>query len=173
MAVSFEALDDFLDDALELPVLGRDGTVRTYRIPSPPAEDGLRVEAITRAAARMVQDGVEPDTKSLSDDEERSLYRMILGDVHDELLVATDWSRFKHAALTAMFWITADRETAQKYWASGGDPSQLAPNRAARRQAARGSSESAAASTTRSRGSTSGTRAASPRAKKAAPRARK
>ncbi|EGJ77688.1 hypothetical protein STTU_4899 [Streptomyces sp. Tu6071] len=172
MAQVFEALDTFLDDALELPVRGTDGVERTYRIPSPSAEDGLRVEKITRAAARMLQDGTEPDAESLSDDEERDLYRMLLGPVHDELLAATDWARFKHTALTVMFWVTADLDTARTYWASGGDPSQLAPNRAARRQAARGSSESAAASTTRSRGSTSGTRAASPRSgkAKAAPR---
>ncbi|MGW6481324.1 DUF7426 family protein [Streptomyces sp. NPDC055059] len=168
MAAQFEALDDFLDDYLDLPVRGRDGEVRTYRIASPSAEDGLRVEKITRAAARMLQDGSEPDTETLSDAEERDLYRMLLGDVHDELLSDTDWARFKHAALTAMFWVTADRDTAHKFWASGGDPSQLAPNRAARRQQSRASSASAAASTTRQRGSTSGTRAASPRNGKAA-----
>lgn len=173
MAAAFEALDDFLDDYLELPVRGRDGEVRTYRIASPPAEDGLRVEKITRAAARMLQDGTEPDAESLSDAEERDLYRMLLGDVHDQLLADTDWSRFKHAALTAMFWVTADCETAQKYWASGGDPSRVAPNRAARRQQTRANSASAAASTTRSRGSTNGTRAASPRSGKAKAAARK
>ncbi|MFE5681740.1 hypothetical protein [Streptomyces sp. NPDC056512] len=168
MAAVFEALDDFLDDFLELPVLGTDGTVRTYRVVSPPAEDGLRVEKITRAAARMLQDGSEPDAESLSDAEERDLYRMLLGDVHDRLLADTDWSRFKHAALTVMFWVTADRDTAHKFWASGGDPSRVAPNRAARRQQSRASSASDAASSTRSRGSTSGTRAASPRTAKAA-----
>ncbi|MFJ4009469.1 hypothetical protein [Streptomyces sp. NPDC090026] len=169
MAATFDALDDFLDDYLELPVKGTDGVQRTYRIPSPPAEDGLRVEKITTMAARMLATGTEPDTTVLDDREELDLYRLCLSDVHDQLLAEVPWSRFKLAALTAMYWITADRETAAAFWKAGGDPSRLAPNRAARRQQRPGSSGSAAASTTRSRGSTSGTRAGSRRRGRGAP----
>lgn len=164
MASTFEALDDFLDDWLDLPVKGSDGVQRTYRIPSPPAEDGLRVERITTMAARMMATGKEPDAQALDDDEELDLYRMCLGDdVYEAMRTEVPWSRFKLAGLTAMYWITADRETAHAYWAAGGDPSLLAPNRAQRRQQNRGSSGSGAANTTQSRGSTSGTRAGSRR----------
>lgn len=162
MAGPFEALDDYLDDYLELPVVGRDGETRTYRIEDPSAEDGLRVERITTLAARLTAGGEAADTQVLDDEEETDLYRLCLGGAYDELRRDLSWSRFKHAALTAMWWIVADRETAEKWWKSGGDPEALAaPNRAARRQQSDGSSGSAAASTTRSRGSTSGTRAAS------------
>lgn len=162
----FEALGAFLDDALELPVMGRDGVERIYRIEDPSADDGLKIERITNMAARMAAGGAAPDTKALDDEEEIDLYRLCLGDTYDELRGELGWSRFKHVALTAMFWITADRETAEKYWATGDTPGK-APNRAARRQQKRGSSASAAASTTRKRASTSGTRAAAPRAGKA------
>ncbi|MEV8353198.1 hypothetical protein ACFVTT_33975 [Streptomyces niveus] len=164
MAAAFEALDDFLDDWLELPVKGKDGQQRVYRIPSPPAEDGIRVEKITTMAARLMAGGTAPDTGHLDDDEEIDLYRLTLGDAMYERLVAeVPWSRFKLVALTAMYWITADRETAHAYWTAGGDPSLLAPNRAARRQQSRGSSASDGASTTKRPDSTSGTKAGSRR----------
>lgn len=167
MAAAFEALGDFLDDYLELPVVGRDGVERVYRVESPPADDGLRVSRITTLAARVMAGGADPTQEQLDDAAELDLYRMCLGDdVYERLQAEASWSRFKMAALTAMYWITADRETAHAYWAAGGDPSRLAPNRAARRQAKPGSSGSAAANTTQSRGSTSGTKAGSHRSGK-------
>lgn len=167
MAATFEALDDFLDDWLELPALCKDGQTRTFRIPSPPAEDGLRVDQITTAAARMLQGGSAADEAVLNDDEERDLFRLVLGPAHDEIAAHLSWTRFRHVAMTAMVWITSSRDHAATYWASGGDPSLAAPNRAARRSRSNASSASAAANTTRSRGSTSGTKAASHRNGKA------
>ncbi|MFB8772097.1 DUF7426 family protein [Streptomyces broussonetiae] len=162
---TFEALDAFLDEHLELPVKGGDGQTRVYRIDEPSAEDGIRVERVTTLAARLAAGGSAPDTQALDDDEERDLYRMCLGDAYDELLDdGVKWSAFKHVALTVMFWIVSDKETAQEFWTSGQHPGK-AQNRAGRRQAQRGSSASAAASTTRSPASTSGTRAASKRRK--------
>jgi len=160
---SFKALGDFLDDYLELPVTGKDGVERIYRIEDPAAEDGLRVERVTSMAARLAMGGSAADAQALDDDEELDLYRLILGSTHDRLRAEVSWSRFKHVALTAMFWITADQKTAEAYWATGDNPGKAVPNRAARRQRKPGSSASAAASTTRSRSSTSGTRAARPR----------
>ncbi|MFD8970547.1 hypothetical protein ACFV0C_37095 [Streptomyces sp. NPDC059568] len=169
MARAFEALDAFLDDALELPVTGRDGVERVYRIEDPSAEDGVKVEKITMLAARLVAGGTAPTQQSLDDEEELDLYRMCLGDAYDELLKDLSWGRFKHVALTAMMWITADRETAEQYWATGSHPGKAPANRAERRQqGTRGSSASAAANTTRSPGSTSGTRAGSRRRKRRA-----
>ncbi|MFJ8146049.1 hypothetical protein ACIQ6R_13345 [Streptomyces sp. NPDC096048] len=171
MATQFEALGDFLDDYLELPVSVGDGQTRVYRIPSPTAEAGLRVEAITKAAAQLFLGGVAPDEELLNDDEERDLFRLVLGPVHDEIAADLSWTRFRHVAMTTMVWVLNDRDTAAKYWSSGGDPSLLAPNRETRRQQKSQRSASAAANTTRSRGSTSGTRAGSRQRRKRGPKA--
>lgn len=163
MAEDFEALDTFLDDYLELPVRGRDGEVRVYRIEDPSAEDGIRIEKITTLAARLAAGGAAPETKVLDDQEERDLYRMCLGAAYDELLAAVKWNPFKHVAMTAMFWITADKATAHEFWRTGQQAGK-ARNRAARRaQAKPGTSASAGESSTRSPASTSGTRAGSRR----------
>ncbi|WP_406014323.1 hypothetical protein OG520_22130 [Streptomyces sp. NBC_00984] len=167
MTTDFQALADFLDDYLELPVVGRDGETRTYRIEDPSAEDGIRIERITTMAARLAAGGSADMAPALDDEQELDLYRMCLGDTYEELRADLSWGRFRHVALTAMMWITADRETAAAYWATGDAPGK-AQNRAGRRQASRASSASGAASTTPKRGSTSGTRAGSPRSRKAA-----
>jgi hypothetical protein len=161
---SFEALDQFLDEYLDLPVKGRDGQTRVYRIEDPSAEDGIRIEKVTSLAARLAAGGTAPDAEVLGDDEERDLYRMCLGDAYDQLMAdGVKWGPFKHVALTAMFWVTTDKDTAKEFWQSGQRPGGKA-NRAARRAQARpGTSESAAASVTRSQDSTSGTRAGSRR----------
>lgn len=159
---TFEALDAFLDEYLDLPVKGRDGQTRVYRIEEPSAEDGIRIERITSLAARLAAGGKAPDTPVLGDEEELDLYRMCLGDAYDQLRTELKWGAFKHVALTTMFWVTTDKETAQQFWRTGQQPGK-APNREARRQASRGSSASAAASTTPSLASTSGTRAGSQR----------
>ncbi|GGR71193.1 MULTISPECIES: DUF7426 family protein [Streptomyces] len=158
----FEALDNFLEDFLELPVRGRDGQTRVYRIEDPSAEDGIKIERITSLAARLAAGGKAPGTPVLDDQEELNLYRMCLGEAYEPLMREVKWGPFKHVALTAMFWVTTDRETALQFWRTGQQPGK-APNRETRRQASRGSSVSATASTTPSPASTSGTRAASRR----------
>ncbi|WP_394434504.1 DUF7426 family protein [Streptomyces sp. SGAir0957] len=163
MAEEFKPLSRFLDDALILPVPCRDGEERRFRIPSPPAEDGLRVEMLTMAAARLALGGSPGDEEVLNDEDERHIYRLSLGEMHDEILKHVEWTLFKHVALTAMVWITQDRDRAEQYWNSAGDPSLLAPNRADRRSQQRASSASAAANSTPKRGSTNGTKAASRR----------
>lgn len=150
MAVRFADLEALFDDALELPYQGR-----IYRIPSPSAEDGLRVQRITTLAARLVVGGEAIDTTLLDDDEETDLFRLSLGPVYEQLLAdGVDWVWVKHMGLTAVVWITNSVEAAQQVWAAAGDPSRLAPNREARRS----KSGSAAAKSTPRRGSTSGTR---------------
>ncbi|MGW3442169.1 DUF7426 family protein [Streptomyces sp. NPDC001076] len=167
----FEALDNFLEDFLELPVRGRDGETRVYRIEDPSAEDGIKIERITSLAARLAAGGKAPESPVLDDDEERDLYRMCLGAAYEPLMREVKWGPFKHVALTAMFWVTTDRDTALQFWGTGQQPGK-APNREARRQASRGSSESAAASRTQSPASSSGTRAGSQRRRKAKGRPR-
>jgi hypothetical protein len=156
---TFESLDNFLDDYLDLPVIGRDGVERVYRIEDPAAEDGIRIERITSLAARLAAGGKAPDTPVLDDKEELDLYRLCLGDAYEDLRKQVSWGRFKHVALTVMFWVTTDKDTAAAFWKTGQQPGK-APNRATRRQQAKhATSESAEANTTRSPASTSGTRA--------------
>ncbi|MEU9921867.1 hypothetical protein AB0H51_11320 [Streptomyces griseoluteus] len=166
-ANDFQALDDFLEDYLELPMRGRDGKTRVYRIEDPSAEDGLRIERITTLAARLASGGKPGDTTVLDDDEELNLYRMCLGSSYEPMRRELGWAQFKHCALVAMYWITVGRDAALEFWKIGSQPGK-APNRETRRQASRGSSASAAANTTRSPASTSGTKAGSKRRKKAA-----
>lgn len=167
MARRFAAVDELLDDALELPVPRTDGTVGTYRISAPSGEDGVRVQRLMASATRMVDSGAEIDAEVLDDAEEIDLFKTALGSSYDALRAECDWAWLKHAAMTCVFWIVADTETAERYWASGGDPEKAAPakNRAERRAGA----SSAAEKSTRTPGSTSGTstRRATPRTSKA------
>ena len=156
---AFEALDDFLDEGLDLPVRGEDGEVRTYHIADPSAEAGITIERITSYAARLAAGGAPKEGSVLDDDEELDLYKLCLGDAYADMRADLSWSMFKHAALTVMFWITTDEDTARQYWATGQAPGK-ARNREERRQMSRGSSAKAAVNGTRSPASTSGTRAA-------------
>ena len=158
---TFEALDDFLSDGLDLPVRGKDGVVRAYHIADPSAEAGIKIERITSLAARLAAGGKAPEGQVLNDEEELDLYKLCLGDSYDRLLADVKWSMFKHVALTVMFWITTDEDTARQYWATGEAPGKAGRNRAERRQMSRGSSAKGAANGTPSQASTSGTRAAS------------
>lgn len=152
MARRFEAVDELLDDALELPVRGK-----VYRIPSPSSEDGIRVQKLVEAAARMYEGGEGAEAEVLDDEEEVNVIRLCLGDVENELIAdGVSWAWRRHVGITAMFWIANGPEFAERYWEAAGDPERLAPNREARRKAAR-SNGSAAASKTPRRGSTSGT----------------
>nr|WP_282795204.1 hypothetical protein [Streptomyces sp. CC224B] len=166
MMATFEALDELFDDSLTLPIKGK-----TYRIPSPSGEDGLRVQRITTTAARLIAGGEALDAEQLDDAEERDLLEMCLGPVYEQLLAdGVDWAWIRHAGLTAMFWIIADVEQAQAYWRAAGDPSRRAPNRETRRATAKATKGgSGAAKSTPRRGSTSGTsvRPATSRARKA------
>ncbi|MGW1267529.1 DUF7426 family protein [Streptomyces sp. NPDC002491] len=159
---TFEELEAFLDDYLELPLRGRDGEVRVYRIEDPSAEDGIRIERISTLAARLAAGGTAPQAEVLDDQAELDLFRMCLGDTYDDLIRDLRWGPFKHVALTAMFWIITDKSTAHEFWRTGQRPGK-APNRAARRQAKREPSASDAANTTKPPASTSGTRAGSRR----------
>ena len=162
-ASTFEALDDFLSDGLDLPVKGADGVVREYHIADPSAEAGIKIERITSLAARLAAGGAAPEKPVLDDDEELDLYRLCLGDAYDKLRAETSWSMFKHVSLTVMFWITTDEPTALEYWRTGEAPGKAARNRAERRATSRGSSAKGAANGTPSQASTNGTRAGSQR----------
>lgn len=166
MAGSFKILEEFEDDALTLPVRLPDGKVREFRIPSPSAEDGLRVQKLMEQSARLADSGAPLDAEVLDDAGELDLFRTALGDAYEGLMsTGLTWTRVRHVAMTAVMWITVGLQEAEAYWEADGDPSRRAPNRAARRAAS-----SAAASKTQKRGSSSGTstRKATVRARKAA-----
>ncbi|MFK0289943.1 hypothetical protein ACIQU6_05555 [Streptomyces sp. NPDC090442] len=144
--MAFEALDELLDETIQFPIRGK-----TYTVPAPSAEVGLRTQALLNAAA-VAADGGQVDEQVLGDAAERDLYREVLGSAHAQMVAdAVPWPALKHAALTAMVWITQDKAAAEKFWNAGGDPNRAAPNRQARR------AQSGAAKSTPPRGSTSGT----------------
>ncbi|MFE7316406.1 hypothetical protein ACFU7T_25440 [Streptomyces sp. NPDC057555] len=147
--MAFQALGELLNGALELPV-GEPGQERIYRIPAPSAETGVRVQRLVTAATRAANGG-DVDADLVADAEEHDLYADVLGTAYDELLADVSWPVLKHAAVTAMVWIAQDRDAAETYWNAAGDPSRLAPNRAARRN------RSGGANSTRNPASTSGT----------------
>lgn len=156
--MAFEALDELLDESIRLPLPGRDGTRREYAIPSPPAEDGLLVERIIGEFRQAARENTRPDLEFLNDDEERDLYRLVLGPAYDEMVEnGVPWAWLKHASMTAMVWISTGTQAAENYWATkGGRPEPQAPNRATRRASTRKGSSPAAKSTPK-RGSQSGT----------------
>lgn len=168
----FEALGEFRDDALTLPVPDGNGGTNMVRIPSPPGRDGLAIQDIMEAARRLHVNGTPPTQEIANDAEERDLYRTAVGSkLYEQLLDEYDWTMVRHIAMTAVVWITQGQDTAAAYWATAGDPKAAAtPNRATRRASA--STASAKASTTRRQGSGSTTRAASSKSgsRKAAPR---
>ncbi|MFH8345012.1 hypothetical protein [Streptomyces sp. NPDC018045] len=144
--MAFKELGELLDETLAIPIKGT-----VYTVPAPSAEIGLRVQAITNAAA-VAADGGRVDETILSDAAERDLFRDVLGTAHRQMVAdGVPWPALKHAAITAMVWIAQDQDAAEAFWNSGGDPNRLAPNRAARR------ARPGAANSTQSRGSTSGT----------------
>lgn len=144
--MAFNAIAELLDEALHLPIGGK-----TYTVPAPSAEVGLRTQALVNAAA-IAADGGRVNEQVLGDAAERDLYRDVLGTAHDELIAdGVNWPTLKHAAITAMVWVAQDKSAAEAYWNAAGDPNRLAPNRAARR------AQSGTASSTKSRGSSSGT----------------
>lgn len=148
---NFKSLDDFQDESLTLPVRFLNGETRDVTISAPSAKNGLKVQTVMEAGLRVAAGG-NADELVLDDDEELDFYKTALGDKYDELKAGCSWPWFRHIAITAVLWITQDKEAAENYWNSGGSPSQGAPNREARRQAGK-----AAAKSTPSRGSTSGT----------------
>jgi len=149
--MAFKTLEEFLGDCLELPVRCSDGQLRNFIIPSPPAEDGLKVESVMSAGIRAANGSTPLNTQVLDDAEELDLYRLALGSAYDEVFKHVDWPRFRHIAMTAVMWITAGLDVAEQYWNSDGDPKAAQGlNREARRS-------SAAASTTKRPVSTSGT----------------
>lgn len=156
--MAFKDLDEFFDDTLRLPVGGK-----WYVVPPPSAETGLFCQQLMEAGLDAAN-GADVDAANLDDVGEEDLYRRVLGSTLDELRTdGVTWPKIKHCGITAFLWIAANKETAEKFWESGGGdhPESEAPNRATRRATA------AVARSTQSRGSASGTSRKTTQAKKA------
>jgi hypothetical protein len=164
--MAFKDLEEFFDDALRLPVGGKE-----YVIASPDAETGLWCQTMVERAGeierrRAAGDDVAHET--LDDEQETDLYRRVLGATHDEMVAdGLSWEKLKHCGMTAFLWAAGNKTSAEKYWESGGDPELLTPptNREQRRASARASGSptkagGAAGSKTRNRASTNGTKRA-------------
>lgn len=102
---------------LDLPIRGK-----AYRIPSPPARVGLRVQAFISTmmdAARAQENGqpIQLDEQVLDDANELDLYQDVLGPAYQQMVDdQVPIEALKHAAMTAMMWVAFDKTTAQAVW---------------------------------------------------------
>ena len=125
--MSFKDLADFFDPTLPLLIGGK-----TYTVPSPSAATGLFVQQVMGVAAN-VQAGNEVDDQSLAsltldDAQEKNLYKRLLGPVYDEFVAdELSWEHIKHAGTTCMIWVAQDRDAAEAFWNTGGQPAPKAP----------------------------------------------
>lgn len=171
--MAFQDLAEFLSAGLELPYAGK-----TYTIPPIDAATGLWCQQLLNLGVRVVGGKLVTDedaagTELLDDDGEQTLYLRLLGAVHDEMVAdGVPWAVVKIAALTVLFDATTGRDTAERYWNTGGAGRGEAPapaNRAARRTRATTPGTSAGATTTKRRASTTGTSASKATPQKATP----
>lgn len=145
--MALEEAAAWLDGDLILPIGGK-----KYRVPEYSAEVGLRVEAVLAASRGKAG---SRHRQVLDDEEEKDLYRDVLGPAYDELLAAgVTWARLKHCAVTAMFHFNISEAAAEAHWNRGAQEGKAVSRSS--RPATRGTT--AAASTTKPRASTSGTR---------------
>lgn len=124
--MSFRDFDEFIDSRLRLPIRGK-----TYVIESPDAKTGMWIqEAVTLAARVKAGDAVgagDLASLELDDDQEKDLYKRVLGPVHAQMVDdGVPWEALKRAGITALIWVAGDTETAEQYWNSGGDPKAAA-----------------------------------------------
>ena len=157
--VAFEELEEFEDDVLELPIQGK-----TYVVEAVDGETGLWAQRIVETVQAARQAG-DVDAGRLSDGDERILCERMLGSALREMLDdGVKWPRISHAGMTVFFWTTMDRETAEKYWKSGGNPEAARSAASTPQRGSRRASEGAA-NTTRKQGSGSGTKASPTKAR--------
>lgn len=119
--MSFADLDEFFDDSLRLPVGGK-----VYVIASVDAETGLWCQRMMISAADVATGGQlsEDDIEDLvlDDDQERDMYKRVLGPVYDQLIAdGVSWERLKHVGTTAFMWAAGNKQNAEEFWVSGGD----------------------------------------------------
>jgi hypothetical protein len=146
------------DDALDIPVPGH----RTFRVPSPDAETGVRLSAIFNAglAVNRKEKIDEKTLRSLQmdDAEERDFLGMVLGSAYAEMLAEkVSWTRIQRVGRYVFLHHAAGPEAAAAYVKEATRGEAPAPNRASRR------ASSDTAPKTRPRGSTGSTNARKPK----------
>lgn len=117
--MSFQALDNFLDPTLTLPVTSE----KSYSFVSPPMTVGLYLQKVEAIALRQARGDELTDEDiaalNLDDDGEKNFYRMVMGATYDEMLKdEVPWHRFRIVAATVMAWITGSEADAERMWAS-------------------------------------------------------
>lgn len=117
--MAFKDLGDWADLAgLKLPIGGK-----VYVLPPVSAELGPRLQTLVSAGVDVARGKQFDDSgrEVLDDLAERDLYREVLGSAYDEMVDnGVPWLVLKHAALTSIFDVTVDRDTAERYWESLG-----------------------------------------------------
>lgn len=138
--MTFVDLSDFLDDdALPVTLRGK-----TYFIPSPSAETGLKLAAIANIGAK-VKAGMEvPESQlqslKLNDDDEQVFIKLVLGTAGEEMIAdRISWVALGRIAQYAFTHFAISAETARKGLEAGVFAGKAqgptAPNREARRAA--------------------------------------
>lgn len=164
------------DDALDVPVPGKDEAVRTYRIASPDAETGLWLQTVVGLGVKAASGGEisEADAESLQldDDQEADFYRRIMGSTLDDMIRdGVSWVRIERVSRYAMLYFALGPEQADDALESGYLSGEApAPNRSNRRASSRAAS-SGGATSTRRRASTAGTTPARKRSPRPAAKA--
>lgn len=147
--MSDTSINDFFgfleDDGLEIPGVKSttypDG--KTYIIPSPNAEMGMRLAAIAELGSKASQ-GVEMNERDMQrlqmdDKEERAFTEQILGDTYQQLIDdGVSWVRIQRITQYAFTYFAFSPETARKAAESGAFSGKApALNREARRAGAK------------------------------------
>lgn len=157
--MALSAFAEFLaDDALVTPPIAstKHPKGKAYRIESPDAETGLRLQALANLGFAVATDqDIDPEDAArlqLDDGGERNLYAQVLGPTLDELVAdGVSWVRIQRIGRYAFAHFALGPEAAVKVAEGGTSGEAPAPNRATRR------ASSGTARSTRSRGSTAGT----------------
>lgn len=132
--MGFKAIDEYIEDYIDLPVPDRDGGQHVYRIREVSAETGLYVQQVMRVAAKVAAKGRDDitaddvDGLELDDDQERDLMSLLLGDVLEQMVAdRVGWSMIQRVNATVMLWVAGGREQAERFWNSGGQAPGKAP----------------------------------------------
>jgi hypothetical protein len=114
--MAYEDLAAFVRPGFDLPILGR-----SYYVPPPSAEDGLWMQALMDGAesAALTRSIGAANKAVLSDEQERTLYQLALGDAWEQMLAdKVSWPVVKHAGMTAWLHWTRGADAGERYWRS-------------------------------------------------------
>jgi hypothetical protein len=115
--VAFNDLDDFFDDALRLPIGGKEYVITVS------AQAGMRYQKLfalvvaANAGATLSTD--ELAELDLSDENEKDVFLAVLGPAYEEMVAdGVTWPKIKHAAATAFMYAAGDKKLAEQVWSN-------------------------------------------------------